>query len=174
MVWHAYMLNPRSFLADCIRTGKMRFWGTGLPWKAISASIDNGTFEYNPGEEACQRFESQTNRAWNNLDDPPFVKLSCPRCRHKVNPHWTTCDVPSSWTVKKPGETGIGFADQNFRAQCTHCPLALNHDILRTQKFRNDVQELLLRDCPMPGTVLTIQGNDELPCLCSNLLANWI
>lgn len=170
MVWHAYMLNPRSFLTDCIRTGKMKIWGTGLPWKAINASIDNSTFEYNPGEEARQRFESLTGRSWNNLEDPPFVTLSCPRCRREVTARWTTCDARANWTIEMPGEAGTGYADPYFRAPCTHCPLALDHDILRTQKFRNDVQELLLRDCPMPGTFLTLQGICETLRFCGNLV----
>ena len=163
LVWHSYMLNPRSFLADCLRAGKMKFWGTGLPWKAINATIDNGTFEYNPSEEARQRFESQTGRAWNNLNDPPIVKLSCPRCRREVTAFWTTSDVQAVWTMDKPGETGTGFADPDFEARCTHCPLVLNHDILRAQKFRNDMQILLLEGCPMPGTFLTLQGTGDTP-----------
>jgi len=157
------MLNPRSFFADCIRAGKMKFWGTGLPWKAINASIDNGTFEYNPSEEARQRFESRTGRAWNNRDDPPFAKLSCPRCRREVTPHWTTCEFQESWTIDKPGEIGTGYADPEFSVRCSNCPLVIDHDILRTQKFRNDMELLLLKTCPMPGTFLTLQGIHDIP-----------
>jgi hypothetical protein len=28
MVWHAYMLNPRTYLEDCVRLGRMDLWNT--------------------------------------------------------------------------------------------------------------------------------------------------
>ncbi|KAF3483895.1 uncharacterized protein GIQ15_03219 [Arthroderma uncinatum] len=48
MVWHAYMLNPRDVLEDCLRLGKMSFWTSGLPLDVINECIDNTTFEYTP------------------------------------------------------------------------------------------------------------------------------
>ena len=39
MVWHSFMLNPRSYLEDCLRFGLKNLWTTGMPWQAVNASI---------------------------------------------------------------------------------------------------------------------------------------
>lgn len=46
MVWHAYMLNPRAYLEDCIRTGRMALWNVAVPWRLVAECIDSETFEY--------------------------------------------------------------------------------------------------------------------------------
>ena len=152
------MLNPRNFLADCIRYGKLAFWATGMPWHAINAAIDNSTFEYDPGEAARQRFVSKTGRSWNNLDEPPAPKTPCPRCRREVTVPWTSCDSEQSWNTSCPGESGYGFTDSEFSVRCLHCAFLISHDVLRTQMFRRDVGNLLLHDRPMPGTILALDG----------------
>ncbi|MCJ1293142.1 hypothetical protein MMC34_004695 [Xylographa carneopallida] len=161
MVWHAYMLNPRSFFADCMRSGKMRFWQAGLPWEAINNAIDNNTFEYHPGSKAMKNFTTQTLRRWNNLDEATLVALSCPKCRGEVVAPLTTCNSKESWTPQNSGKVGAGFAEKGFHAICRHCSFPIDHNVLRTQKFRADLQKLLTRDCPMPGTFLTIHGLPE-------------
>ncbi|MCJ1438696.1 hypothetical protein MMC27_008086 [Xylographa pallens] len=163
MVWHAYMLNPRSFFADCMRSGKMRFWQAGLPWEAINSAIDSNTFEYNPGPKAMKSFTAQTLRRWNNLDEDTLVALSCPKCRGEVAAPLTTCNNKDSWTNQNSGKVGTGYADKGFQARCKHCSCPLDHNALRSQKFRADLQKLLARDCPMPGTFLTIDGLPERP-----------
>ena len=152
------MLNPRSFFADCMRSGKMRFWQAGLPWEAINSAIDNNTFEYNPGPTAMQNFTSQILRQWNNMDEATTVALSCPKCRGEVVAPLTTCNNKDSWTTQNSGKVGTGYADKGFQARCKHCFCPLDHNALRTQKFRADLQKLLTRDCPMPGTFLTTDG----------------
>ena len=63
-----------------------------------------------------------------------------------------------------------GFADKGFHYTCDGCKLTLTHDVLRTQKFRKDLQQLLLADVPMPGTVLDRNGKDRAgPFLTPNL-----
>ena len=83
MVWHSYMLNPRSFFEDCLRYSTMDFWATGMPWTAVDASIDNSTFEYTCSDEARQLFEVKTGMPWNPLegiDRLPTIGIMCPRC----------------------------------------------------------------------------------------------
>lgn len=46
MVWHAYMLNPRAYLEDCIRHGRMAIWNVEMPWRVVAECIDSETFEY--------------------------------------------------------------------------------------------------------------------------------
>ncbi|KAI7318221.1 hypothetical protein KC315_g10135 [Hortaea werneckii] len=56
MVWHAYMLNPRAYLEDCLRNGRVRLWQTRFPWKAVDQRIDRETFAYEPGHLAATLF----------------------------------------------------------------------------------------------------------------------
>jgi hypothetical protein len=136
----------------------MQVWATGMPWKAINAAIDNSTFEYAPGEEARRRWEAVTHHHWDNLSETYPVKIPCPRCRRDVDTPWSTCDNRSAWTGENPGETGSGYADAGFLVRCGRCTLQINHDILRTEKFRNDMQMLMLDNTPMPGTFLSVTG----------------
>ncbi|KAK2756990.1 hypothetical protein FQN54_004958 [Arachnomyces sp. PD_36] len=159
MVWHAYMLNPRSFLEDCIRNSKMSFWATGIPWQAMDACIDPSTFDYVPGNDAKLYFKNLTGLEWDNLDDLPMKIVSCPRCQRETQVPWTEGsfeDLPSN-----PFEYSTGFADKNFSAPCPSCGFTITHESLRVKKFRKDVQNLLKSDYPMPGTVLSLRGAAE-------------
>lgn len=151
------MLNPRCFLEDCIRFGKMDFWVTGLPWNMINACIDNSTFDYTPSNEAMRAFEGITSLAWDNLHDGPEKAITCPKCQKTVNWMWTSQQSFS----KTSGEIilyGVGYADRDFSTVCLPCGLVINHDLLRVEKFRRDVQLLLKDDRPMPGTILSVEG----------------
>ena len=62
MVWHAYMLNPRAYLEDCIRLGRMALWNTRMPWNAIAQCIDPSTFAFQAGAVAEASFTHLTGR----------------------------------------------------------------------------------------------------------------
>lgn len=166
MVWHSYMLNPRAFLEDCIRYGKIKLWRTGLPWAAIDSRIDNATLEYSGTKLAKEFFEIGSGLAWDSLDDPPNATVPCPKCKRKLPCPWTTCEE-SFFLGSTGGASGYGFADRQFEFQCDSCKVKIDHDVLRSQKFRNDLQKLLLKDIPMPGTILSISGKKT--CLRSRL-----
>ena len=165
MVWHAYQLNPRDFLEDCLRYGKMKFWRTGLPWAAIDSCIDNDTFEFIPTAKAVRCFAKRSNCSWNSLDDLSEAQVKCPKCK-KVHPvPWTEWSSKSAWVVAKYEATerldgeilGHGFADRNF-SFASPCGFTIDHETLRTQKFRKDIEALQYEDVPMPGTLLTLDG----------------
>ena len=158
MVWHAYTLNPRDFLEDCMRSGKMPFWRAGLPLAAINACINNESFEFTASPQARNDFESKTGLAWDSLFDAPEHVLPCPQCRATVTCLWTDLTNDRPWNGNHPGEHGSGFTDKNFVAKCPSCGLYVNHDVLRAQKFRKDVGQLMSHDTPMPGTILSIDG----------------
>lgn len=151
------MLNPRNYLEDCIRFGKFRLWTSGFPWEAVNACIDNDTFKYSPRAEARQKFESTTQHAWNSLDDSPNINIACPKCKKMISCPWTTCDS-GPCMFQNTGESGHGFADKLFAAQCMHCNFRTNHDVQRAMKLRKDVELLKSHACPMPGTSLDKDG----------------
>ena len=164
MVWHAYMLNPRDFLEDCLRQGKMRFWRSGLPWAVVDPCIDNNTFEYSASDAAMEYFEDRTGYKWNSLDDSPKATIECPSCRRNLYVLWTRWDIQLAWNkrcleyAEVPGELSpTGFSDKNFEVQC-QCGVLINHETNKIQKFRKDIQALRNQDVPMPGTILNLDG----------------
>lgn len=80
MVWHAFMLDPRDYLEDCLRYGRMGFWATGMPWAAIHSSMDGVHLRSEPGLEAQDFFKSTTGLAWDNVDDAMEKTIACPAC----------------------------------------------------------------------------------------------
>ena len=171
MVWHAYMLNPRDFLEDCLRQGKMKFWRAGLPWAVIDSCIDINTFEFRASDLAMERFEDQTGYRWDSLIDSPKAIIDCPSCRRKLYVPRTGWDSQLAWTKSSPltyaklrGESeATGFSDQSFEVQC-QCGIVTNHESLRVLKFRRDIQALRNLDVPMPGTILSETGMSLLFC----------
>lgn len=159
MVWHSHMLNPRSFLENCIRYGKMSLWATGFPWPLINECLDDKTLGYDAGESARNEFESRTGLSWDNLQDPPRKDIKCPNCGKLVHVLWTAGCIGYQSTT--PFENFYGFADKSFNATCSKCRYIITHDKLRVAKFRRDVQRLLERDSPMPGTFYNLHGVPE-------------
>ena len=165
MVWHAYMLNPRDFLEDCLRYGKMRFYRAGLPWATIDPCIDNNTFEYSASEAAMELFEHRTGYKWDSLKDSHNDTIKCPSCREKLYVPRTRWDSQDAWrkssTLEGANLNGelqaTGLSDNQFIVRC-QCRTIIDHELLRTQKFRRDMQLLRNLDVPMPGTILNDKG----------------
>ena len=159
MIWHAYMLNPRDFLEDCLRQGKMKFWRAGMPWAVIDPCINNTTFEYSASDAAVKHFEARTGHKWNSLSDSPNATLDCPSCRRTLHVQWTRWDSQGIWTHGSYGEfKTTGFSDKMFEAVC-ECGIVIDHEMLKIQKLRKDIQALRNLDVPMPGTLFTHTGS---------------
>lgn len=155
------MLNPRNFLEDCIRYGKMSTWKTGFPFAAVNACIDDRTLDYTVPEKTKQLFEQQLKMKWDNLHDPPGKDLGCPRCAKVNTILWTEGGIGES--VTEAFKDSTGFADRSFETTCKHCKCFINHDRLRVAKFRSDLIELLENKWPMPGSIYNINGVPEGP-----------
>ena len=168
MVWHAYQLNPRNFLEDCILLGKLDAWRTGFPWAVINSCIDNGSFEYDAGTEAKQLFESATKHCWDSLQDSISNQMKCPECCNLHSVPWTTWDTPSAWCKNKYGNLcgeadATGYADQGFYFTCNNSKYSyrkanMTHRSMRAQKFWQDCESLKKHDTPMQGTCLDNKG----------------
>lgn len=154
MVWHAHMLNPRSYLEDCMRHGLVGLWNFGMPWHLVNEAIDTG-FSYTVSEDCIAAWENISGRAWNNADDPMTKSLKCPFCAEAHQVQWTTCEQPEDSQSPSPGLIGEGYGDGGLSYVCFRCGKTINQDLLEVVKFVNDVQALLSNNCPMPGTVLS-------------------
>lgn len=100
MVWHSLMLNPRSYLEDCMRFGLKDLWATGMPWHAVNAAIDT-YFNYQVPEAAKERFANATGHHWSNSKDHTSKKLNCPRCTQELKIPWTTCTTNEKPSLKE-------------------------------------------------------------------------
>lgn len=159
MVWHAHMLNPRNFLEDCIRYGKMSTWATGFPWEAIDHCINNQTMEYTVSEQAQQLFEEKLDFKWNNLHDPPTKYVKCPGCGWANAVPWTEARFGGS--VAHAYKYGGGYADHLFEVKCFSCERIIDHGRLKVAKFRKDLEGALYKDLPMPGSFTNLYGMPE-------------
>lgn len=168
MVWHAYQLNPRNYLQDCILRGKMNAWRTGFPWAVIDPCIHNDTFEFDAGPEAVELFESRTGYRWNSLKDSRTANMHCPKCDVVWPVAWTDWDVDTAWSKNNNGglrgeHDAGGFADKEFSTSCVSLTCSYNrheitHGVLRAAKFRRDCEKLKQQDSPMQGTCLGTNG----------------
>ena len=156
MVWHSHMLNPRKYLEDCIRHGKMHVWGADFPWELVDRHIDGDKFEYVPSEETPKSFEAQLGINWDNLLAPSTTTVECPKCSSMVIVDWTKGQVGPCTNHLFSAFTG--FADKDFRATCHECQFSIDHDRLKVAKWRQDVRLLLEQDTPMPGCFYNIRG----------------
>ncbi|KAH7336629.1 hypothetical protein BKA65DRAFT_479516 [Rhexocercosporidium sp. MPI-PUGE-AT-0058] len=153
MVWHSFMLNPQSYLEDCIRFGLKDLWATGMPWSAVNAAIDT-RFNYTTPEEAKRNF-AVAGHEWENQMDPLTKVVSCPRCSQGVEVQWTTCCASEKTSPYELSEmSGYGYGDRDFSHSCQRCGAVMNHEFLFVGKFKRDVENMVLKDWPLGGTIL--------------------
>ncbi|KAH8774025.1 hypothetical protein BGZ57DRAFT_894252 [Hyaloscypha finlandica] len=164
MVWHAFMLNPRNYLEDCVRFGLKDLWATGLPWPAVNAAIDT-SFNYEVPDEGKKAWTAKTGRHWTNAQDSLVKNLQCPRCNQQLEIPWTTCSQGEKPSMSELQEmTGTGYGDRDLSYICHKCGGEINQDLLRVAKFKKDSENLILRDWPLGGTILsTTTGGPDGP-----------
>ncbi|KAF1958454.1 hypothetical protein CC80DRAFT_30895 [Byssothecium circinans] len=157
MVWHAYMLNPRTYLEDCMRMNKHMPWRTLFPWKLIHDSIDSDTLEYDRPEEAKNAFAMGTSINWNWRDDLRLKMLTCPRCGVYIEVPYTRPPHRSSTEAMEAFLDDTGYAGRAFVEQCPCCQLHITHESLRVGKFISDVDDLWLKKTPLePSSTTTV------------------
>ena len=171
MVWHAYMLNPRAYLEDCLRLGRMSLWHTVFPWQGVVDCINSETFDNEVSDDTKQNFTSLTELPWNQLDDLHAKKIECPRCKKSVECDYTTVPEIASLRMGKYSDweslsravddvlsSGTGFCDKDFETTCASCNFGVTHETLAAGKFCADVKSLLDHGVPMGGTILGYEG----------------
>ena len=121
MVWHAFLLNPKTFYDSFTRTDFIVFAKYPLPLDRIHGCIDNTTFEFNVPEIYRENYSSLLQSFINDPNDLIFdpiddllavritdkqVNIYCPRCQRPL----TLYLVPLMTTLE------TGFADPGFEA----------------------------------------------------------
>ncbi|SMQ53689.1 unnamed protein product [Zymoseptoria tritici ST99CH_3D7] len=177
MVWHSHMLNPRAYLEDCLRAGRISLWKRGMPWETVAAAIDSTTFKYAPGSEAHWR--ELTSQSWDSLApdtaQESFKVVPCPSCCARNSVPWTIVDQSRSYPFYKLTEdmhdkdillkntdeivsSGSGYCDKGFYHVCNYCGTLFDHEHLRAARILNDIGLLRDQDLPMRGTLLGVKG----------------
>lgn len=152
MVWYAYILSPRTYLEDCLRTGTGFMWATPMPWKLINDAIDPHSYLYEPPDLSQHKFEKLTGLNWAIEMDSCIKKLMCPFCQ-------TENDIP--WF--KVGPHGIidqqSYAYRDMRAECRQCSFVMDHSKLCAVKFATDLLAFQTKRVPLPGMLLDLITN---------------
>lgn len=165
------MLNPRNYLEDCIRFGLKHLWATGMPWNAVNEAIGTD-FNYQVPEAAKENFTNATGHHWSNSKDHASKTLECPRCAQLLEIPWTASvakdkpsfveyDIPSHHihadanTYRLMEMNGTGYGDRNLSHICSRCGGEINHDLLQVAKFRREVENLITKDYPLGGSILS-------------------
>ena len=157
MVWHSFILNPRTYLSDCIRFGLIDLWAGGIPWQTVDSVINNDTLAYEPNDDAKSQWVALTGSPWDPLEEPDTITIACPKCKRQHTEPWTTYTKSECFTSKSKDFQGRGYADAGLMFTC-NCGLLINHDALRCFKFMTDLKYLTNYNVPMPGSFLNMHG----------------
>ena len=130
MVWHSFLLNPKTFYDTCLRNNVLNFANYPLPLYKINQFIDNYTFEFNVDYSINQKnylnliksFTNDTTTTTTTNDDndnerdinqydiatnfslnKQLVRFYCPGCK-KILTDW----------IKINDKNQMGLADRNL------------------------------------------------------------
>lgn len=117
MVWHSFLLHPKSYYTVLTSCKMKEFANIPLPLHLISQFIDNCTFEFNvPHEYKYNYFQIIKCTTTDMFDlqykvdrvgfDRKYVTVTCPHCKHVI-----------SEPIKLLNEMGTGFFDTNFATE---------------------------------------------------------
>ncbi|KAG9039007.1 hypothetical protein FS837_001144 [Tulasnella sp. UAMH 9824] len=136
LVWHTYMLNPRTYYEDCLRKlpGLLRIGS--LPLMQLAGSIDSETLlPHPPSEGRVAAFASLTGQPFDcplNTISDETVPVYCPNCSHSN---------PIPWITYK----GDGFAQRDFACICNNCEFTFTRETLGVRKFYEDMEKCITK-----------------------------
>ncbi|KAG8913387.1 hypothetical protein FRC01_004573 [Tulasnella sp. 417] len=135
MVWHTYMLNPRTYYEDCLRKlpGLLRVGS--LPLMQLAGSIDSETLlAHPPSEGRVAAFTAYTGQPFEcplNTTSDETVPVYCPDCSQPNTVPWITYK-------------GDGYAQRGFGCICDNCRFMFNRESLGARKFYEDMEKCIV------------------------------
>ncbi|TFY50729.1 hypothetical protein EVG20_g11361 [Dentipellis fragilis] len=127
MVWHAYLLNPRSYAEDCTRF--LKRFGDMPPGLFLDALGEIGDItSFVPSSLRSAAWSSKTKTPYDPFDALGSLtdyELTCPSC---------AADIRAPYI----NESGTGYAQQNFSFVCA-CKFEITREKLALLKFTNDL-----------------------------------
>ncbi|KAG8952409.1 hypothetical protein FRC00_006770, partial [Tulasnella sp. 408] len=163
MVWHTYMLNPRTYYEDCLRKlpGLLRLGS--LPLMQLAGSIDSDTLlPHPPSERQVAAFTAFTNQPFEcplNTTSDETVRIRCPDCSQPNTVPWITYK-------------GDGFAQRGFECMCNKCQFKFNRETLGVRKFYEDMEKCFVKPARyfLANTVLDYHAGTPADVLWSQAL----
>ncbi|KAG9034855.1 hypothetical protein FS837_002108, partial [Tulasnella sp. UAMH 9824] len=135
MIWHTYMLNPRTYYEDCLRKlpGLLRIGS--LPLMQLAGSIDSETLLPHPASEGrVAAFTAITGQPFDcplNTTSDETVPVYCPACSQSNAIPWITYK-------------GDGFAQRGFGSICNNCRFIFSRETLGVRKFYEDMEKCIV------------------------------
>ncbi|KAG8850375.1 hypothetical protein FRB96_000439 [Tulasnella sp. 330] len=138
MVWHTYLLSPRTYFEDCLRMHSGLEKMGSFPLLQMCSTIDVETLLPNPpGESRSTLFKSLTGESF----DPPTrttpedaITIHCPSCSKGISTPWLS-------------HGGNGYAQRGFSAICNidgGCHMQFDLETLGVRKFYEDMEKCML------------------------------
>ncbi|KAG8805044.1 hypothetical protein FRC17_005756, partial [Serendipita sp. 399] len=137
MVWHTYLLNPRTYHEDSIRRttpfARRLAAMESMPLTLIASLIDSTTLEMAlPSAQREAFFESTSGLPFMYSLKTTYsdvVTLRCPCCN--------TMNPTVQWITRKGDEEGKGegFAEPDFVHQCDWCSREFTRTMMGVRKF---------------------------------------
>lgn len=144
MIWHSFMLNPKSYLGNMTCNQMDYLLNYSFPLDKIAASISESSFLFSPDQEQKGNFMIVVDEAMDTLgldENFGYDSYEIKPLQDLTLPIYCPC---GELLVRAPlTKQGTGFADKSFRmenvdqCQCAMGPV-LTMDILRKRKFLYD------------------------------------
>ncbi|KAL6449614.1 GRDP1 Glycine-rich domain-containing protein 1 [Candida maltosa Xu316] len=157
MVWHAFLLNPKSFYDVAIKNKIFHIANYPFPLHLIDQFIDDSTFEFKVPSSYKDNYLSVLEKFTKDPIDLEYdynktsmfehlVCIYCPICRKQVTDMFPITN-----------DANTGFADKELdvpniehnKSECYHSiPASFTHDELRKMMLKHDITEF----SPLQGT----------------------
>ncbi|KAG8933519.1 hypothetical protein FRC01_008602, partial [Tulasnella sp. 417] len=135
MVWHTYMLNPRTYYEDCLRKLPGLLQIGSFPLMQLAGSIDPETLlPHPPSEDRVSAFTSFTGQLFDvpiNTTSEDTVAVFCPSCSQPNTTSWVTFK-------------GDGFAQRGYGCICEYCRFMFTRESLGVRKFYEDMEKCIV------------------------------
>lgn len=159
MVWHTFMLNPRTFYDTFTREGLLLFAMIPLPLYRLSCAIDNYTFEYLPDEKQQSAYVHLLEHflhgnSLNQIQDlTRFDNSSFVEHEYLIDVICPNCSQIILWNIPYTNDLNTGFADSGFvhickvPCKCVGFSSTITHEELRKRQMFADAHS----SKPLPG-----------------------
>ncbi|CAH2355024.1 hypothetical protein CLIB1423_21S00122 [[Candida] railenensis] len=150
MIWHAYLLNPKSYYDFCARNKVLDFAFTPFPLIEVVSAIDKASFEFKPSLSQYAGFQNLIKDYGTDLE------YDVSKIENAMDVHCSLCFKVIASPVPYTNEEHTGFADAGLLApgiQNKGCPVCnkrstVTHEELRKRQLQADIiRNTILPNC---------------------------
>lgn len=138
MVWHAFLLNPKTFYDVFTREEFIVFAKYPFPLDRLESCIDNESFEYNVSDEYKTNYTNLLKTFTDKANDLKYDVGTFSMHEELVVVYCPQCEVSLSKPIPMTTDRETGFADCQFKAK----PQSKNRNIVLHNCYCEDIEEL--------------------------------